>query len=181
MEIGVGSTQDRPRRGTRGSPGWSNETDSRVVTARLTRRGRTSYLQSTTSSQAQIKCSLYPPCFPTTTISIVTNTITTTPRRRRHRGLHTFSICYGSRITYYIVRVRPFLQQALFSPSRSPDPSDLRLNGVNEVGWRVPKMRRAASCRCNFLDFFPVSDPFYVASENSYLINLICLFDKFVV
>lgn len=27
---------------------------------------RTSYLQSTTSSQAQIKCSLYPPCFPTT-------------------------------------------------------------------------------------------------------------------
>lgn len=52
----------------RGSPGRSNETGGQAATARPP-MSRTSHLQSTTSSQAQIKCSLYPPCFPTTIIN----------------------------------------------------------------------------------------------------------------
>lgn len=50
---------------TKGSPGRCNETDGQTATARSP-MSHTSHLQSTTSSQAQIKCSLYPPCFPTT-------------------------------------------------------------------------------------------------------------------
>jgi hypothetical protein len=61
IAVGIGPIRAA---GTGGPPERSNETDSRAVTGRLTRRSHTSYLQSTTSSQAQIKCSLYPPCFP---------------------------------------------------------------------------------------------------------------------
>lgn len=101
---------DRGRRSQRGgSSGRSNETDSQAATARPP-MSRTSHLQSTTSSQAQIKCSLYPPCFPTT--------ITNHHHRHHHqrRGCRcrcdTGSACSrSSRFTVAsrIVRVRPSL------------------------------------------------------------------------
>jgi len=49
---------------------------------------RTSHLQSTTSSQAQIKCSLYPPCFPTTIIINTTNVVA-----ERTRTFLSLSLC----------------------------------------------------------------------------------------